>query len=69
MNSVTERNIQTLSEGLIAVRSALSALHLENEALRSDNLQLRQEIGRIEQRVNQMIVRLYSGGATSGNND
>lgn len=69
MSNVTDRNIQTLSEALKAVRSALSALQAENDALRADQLQQRQEMARIEQRVNQMVVRLYSGGATSGNNN
>ena len=66
-NGVTERNINTLSEALKQLRSEQSETHKELDKLKSDNLQLRSELGRVEQRVNQMMVRLYSGGATSGN--
>ena len=68
-NGVTERNINTLSEALKQLRSEQSETHKELDKLKLDNLQLRSELGRIEQRVNQMTVRLYSGGATSGNNN
>lgn len=66
-NGVTERNINTLSEALKQLRSEQSETNKELDKLKSDNLQLRSELGRVEQRVNQMMVRLYSGGATSGN--
>jgi len=68
-NGVTERNINTLSEALKQLRSEQSETKKEFDKLKSDNLQLRSELGRVEQRVNQMMVRLYSGGATSGNNN
>ena len=68
-NGVTERNINTLSEALKQLRSEQSETNKELDKLKSDNLQLRSELGRVEQRVNQMMVRLYSGGATSGNNN
>ena len=66
-NGVTERNINTLSEALKQLRSEQSETNKELDKLKSDNLQLRSELGRVEQRINQMMVRLYSGGATSGN--
>ena len=69
MSSVTDRNIQTLSEALKQVRVALDAQHEVNDALRQELLQIRTEMAKIEQRVNQIIVRIYSGGATSGNNN
>ena len=68
-NGITERNINTLSEALKQLRSEQSETNKELDKLKSDNLQLRSELGRVEQRVNQMMVRLYSGGATSGNNN
>ena len=69
MNSVTDRNIQTLSEALKQVRSALDAQHDMNDHLRQEILQIRTEMQKTEQRLNQIIVRIYSGGATSGNNN
>jgi archaellum component FlaC len=68
-NGVTERNINTLSQALKQIQTEQSQTHKEIDKLKSDNLQLRSELGRIEQRINQMMVRLYSGGATSGNNN
>lgn len=68
MSNVTDRNIQTLSEALKQVRAALDAQHKVNEALRKELLQVRNETSALEQRLNQIVVRLYSGGATSGNN-
>jgi septation ring formation regulator EzrA len=68
-NGVTERNIRTLSEALKQIQTEQSQSHKEMDKLKSDNLQLRSELGRIEQRINQIMVRLYSGGATSGNNN
>lgn len=69
MNNVTDRNIQTLSEALKQVRAALDAQHEVNDALRDQNALLKDELARVEQRVNQVYVKLYSGGATNGNNN
>jgi len=68
-NGVTERNIMTLTEALKDLRKQINAGHNETARLKTDNLQLRSELGRLEQRINQITVQVYSGGATSGNNN
>ena len=69
MSDVTHRNIMTLTESLKDLRKEINAGHTETARLKADNVQLRSELGKLEQRVNQIMVRLYSGGATSGNNN
>lgn len=69
MSNVTDRNIHTLAESIKTFGEALSEVKKTNQALRDQNTLLKDEIARVEQRVNQVYVKLYSGAPTNGNNN
>ena len=69
MSDVSNRNINALLTNQKAMRADMNDLFGLVENLQAEHLMIVQRQEEIQTRINQIMVKLYSGGATSGNHN
>ena len=69
MSDISNRNINALLTNQKAIRADMNDLFGLVENLQAEHLMIMQRQDEIQTRINQMMVKLYSGGATSGNHN
>ena len=69
MSDVSNRNINALLTNQKAMRADMNDLFGLVENLQAEHLMIVQRQEEIQTRINLIMVKLYSGGATSGNHN
>lgn len=68
-DDVTHRNILAISSYSEETRKAVREVEKEMETVRKQFLQLRADVQVMKSQLQALQVKIFSGGATSGNND
>ena len=68
-DDVTHRNILSISSYSEETRKAVREVEKEMETVRKQFLQLRADVQVMKSQLQALQVKIFSGGATSGNND
>jgi polyhydroxyalkanoate synthesis regulator phasin len=68
MSDIHRKNILSIKQYSELTRDKVNDISVKADMVAQQNVQLRAELELLKQQVQQLQVRLYSGGATSGNN-
>ena len=69
MSDIHHKNILSIKQYSELTREKVNEISVRSNMVAQQNAQLRAELEMLKQQVQQLQVRLYSGGATSGNNN
>ena len=69
MSDIHYKNILSIKQYSELTREKVNDISVKADMVAQQNVQLRAELELLKQQVQQLQVRLYSGGATSGNNN
>ena len=68
MSDIHHKNILSIKQYSELTREKVNDISVKADMVAQQNVQLRAALELLKQQVKQLQVRLYSGGATSGNN-
>jgi len=69
MTDIHHKNVLAIKQYSELTREKVNEAATKVDMIAQQNLQLRSELELLKQQVQQLQVRLYSGGATRGDND